>query len=214
MHTPVRNESKQTTAQFPLWHLPLHCPSTRWRNFWGIILIPGPFRIQSDNQFWIILDLFYVRVIYVWGNTLTRKFELGNTHLKPVNLKFWRRNGWWRDASAKHHAPRRNADWAKESCAQEVTLFLRPQPSNFLAIKEELRLFCAESVISERFFAAQDWLCKVDSATFCSSINLVLLLQLRLSWFWTAILSKGMLNLSSKVTQVRELFNATIVKIR
>ena len=126
------------------------------------------------------------------------KFELGNTHLKPVNLKFWRRNGWWRDASANHHAPRRNADWAKESGAQEVTLFLRPQPSNFLAIKEELRLFCAESVISERFFAAQDWLCKVDSVTCCSPINLVLLLQWRLSWFLTAISSKGMLNLSSR----------------
>ena len=68
MHTPVRNESKQTTAQFPLWHLPLHCPSTRWRNFWGIILIPGPFRIQSHNQFWIILDLFYfIRNGAVWS---------------------------------------------------------------------------------------------------------------------------------------------------
>ena len=62
----------------------------------------------------------------------------------------------WRDASANHHAPRRNENWAKESCAPEVTLFLRPQPSNFLAIMEDLRLFCAEFVISERFFAAQD----------------------------------------------------------
>ena len=36
---------------------------------------------------------------------------------------------------------------------------------------------CAEFVISERFFAAQDWLRKVDSVTCCSPINLVLLLQ-------------------------------------
>jgi hypothetical protein len=68
MHTPVRNESKQTTAQFPLWHLPLHalhCPLTQ---LWGIILIPGPFRIQSHNQFWIILDLFYfIRNGAVWS---------------------------------------------------------------------------------------------------------------------------------------------------
>ena len=160
------------------------------------------------------MSYYFLESNTVWGTLWHRKFELGNTHLKPVNLKFWRRNGWRRDASANHHAPRRNADWAKESCAQEVTLFLRPQPLNFLAIKEEWRLFCGESVISERFFAAQDWLCKVDSVTCCCPINLVLLLQWRLSWFWTAISSKGMLILSSEVIQGRELFNATIVKIR
>ena len=117
------------------------------------------------------------------------------TMVWSVQVKYGFRSNWenlirtltsqWRDASANHHAPRRNEDWAKESCAPEVTLFLRP--SNFFAIMEDLRLFCAEFVISERFSSAQDWLCKVDSVTCCSSINLVLLLQLCLSWFWTAI---------------------------